>query len=79
MGENFALRLRAGAIPLVTQRLGISRSDLQRAMGVAEATLYRVERGDVLASNKTIAALLAVSGMPLEELFELVAEDELPA
>lgn len=72
--ERWEVRLRPDAISRVTKHLSCTRSALQRRMGVAEATLWRVERGDVLPSNTTIAALIATSGMAFDDLFEIIQE-----
>lgn len=75
MGDGYRLRLRNGAISLATQHLGCSRSVLQRRMGVAESTLWRIERGDLEPGGKTVAGLLAVTGLDFDELFEVVENE----
>lgn len=75
MGDGYTLRLRSEAISRATQHLGCSRSALQRRMGIAESTLWRVERGDLEPGSKTIAGLIAVTGLDFDDLFEIVEQD----
>lgn len=69
-GAKYAVRLRPDALGRITRALDVSRARLARECGVAESTLWRAEAGD-RPGGQTIAALLAVSGLPFEDLFEI--------
>lgn len=64
---------KPGAIYGVTKRLNCSRDELARRMQVSTATAYRVDAGKVEPSPAFIAALINVSGQAFEELFDIVA------
>lgn len=70
------IMIKAGTIARTCRREDISRDELARRMGVASTTAFRVEKGDVGPSPKFIAALMTQTGMPFEELFEIVTEAE---
>lgn len=75
-GDGWRLRLRPGAISLIADHLGITRPALQRRLGISESTFARIDRGDTDPSAKTVAAILATSELPFDELFVIEAEDE---
>lgn len=76
-GDGFALHLRAGAITKVCAQLGgISRPALGRRLGLAESTVYRLDRGDVRPSADTVGALIVISGLDFGELFVVVEDGE---
>lgn len=51
------------------------RDELARLIGVDKTTAYRVEADKVDPSPKFIAGLMAVTGLPFEDLFDIVAKD----
>lgn len=63
------------AVTKVADRLGISRDELSRRMGVATTTAWRVDAAGGQPSARFIAALIAASGQTFEQLFEIVTED----
>lgn len=65
------------ALRTVCKRLGdISRDELSRRMGVSTMTAYRVDAGKCEPSPRFIASLMAVSGLPFEDLFEIVIVED---
>lgn len=66
------IRLKQGALYGFCSNHDISRDELARRMGVASTTAFRVDKGDVEPSPKFIAALMKTTGLPFEDLFEIV-------
>ncbi len=65
---------KAGALYGAYNGQGISRDELARRMKVSTATAYRVECGKTDPSPLFIASLMDVTGLPFEDLFEIVRE-----
>lgn len=67
------IRLRAGAYAewAAREHLGSEVAQAER-IGVAQTTLNRILRGEVIPGEKFIAAILATSNAKFEELFEIV-------
>jgi transcriptional regulator with XRE-family HTH domain len=53
-------------VELVRRRLGLTKIGFAKALGIDRKTLQRFDAGDGDLSPKTIAALVAISGYPLE-------------
>lgn len=69
------IHLLDGALYSVCKDLDVSRDELARRMGVATATAFRVDKGDVDPSPRFIASLMHLTGKRFEELFVIVGED----
>jgi DNA-binding XRE family transcriptional regulator len=70
------IAMKSGAMHGYCRKHDISRDELSRRMGVSTTTAFRVEKGDSDPSPKFIACLMRLTGLPFEELFEIVGEDE---
>lgn len=68
------IRVVEGKLSEVGADLDLSREGLAQRMGVSPSTAYRIDVERVPVGTKFIGRLLAVSGRPFEELFE-VSED----
>lgn len=73
------IKLKPNAMYDYRERVGISRDELSRRMGVATTTAYRVESDQVEPSPRFIAALMKVTGLKFEALFEVVEAEAVPA
>ncbi len=67
--------LKPGVLYEEGKRRDLSRDALSRLMGIATATAYRVEKGDVDPSPRFIASLMKVTEKSFEDLFEIVGQD----
>lgn len=65
---------RPGALYRFCKDHDISRDELARRMKVSTATAYRVDAGKTDPSPQFIASLMDVTGLPFEDLFEIVRE-----
>lgn len=63
------ISLRPGALSDCCRALGLSREALSRRMGVSPSTLYRIDRGDSLASARVIGLLIRETGRSFDQLF----------
>lgn len=67
------IRLRAGAYAAWAAREGLGSETAQaERIGISQPTLNRIRRESIAPGEKFIAALLAATGIPFEELFEVV-------
>lgn len=62
---------KAGAISSYCAAANISRDELARRMGVSCTTAYRVDSGRTDPSPSFIAALMDVTGLEFDHLFEV--------
>lgn len=65
------IRIRPGKLAEVCEEMDISRDELSRRLGVANSTAFRIDKGLVDPSAKFIGSLIAVTGKPFEELFDV--------
>lgn len=62
------MEIDAAKVRKLRKRRAMSQDELAEASGIGRATISRVERGDSDAHGKTIRALAAALGVPVEEL-----------
>jgi len=68
------VRLREDAFARWTESLALrSETEAAEYIGVSQATLNRIRRGEITPGEKFIAALLAASRLQFEELFEVAS------
>jgi putative transcriptional regulator len=58
---------------------GIKKSQLAFRLKMTRAYVTRLERGDIRPSFETAIRIARIFGKPVEEIFQLVAEDGGPA
>lgn len=68
------IRLRVGPYTEWAAREKLWNGTVQAArIGISQPTLNRIRRGEIAPGEKFIAALLAATGAPFEEMFEVVS------
>lgn len=65
------ITLKPGVLFEYLEAQGIDRDQLAARIGVDRTTAYRVHNGKVDPSPKFIAGLMAETGRPFEELFQI--------
>ncbi|WP_256513747.1 helix-turn-helix domain-containing protein [Actinoallomurus soli] len=61
------LRRLAGSLSRLRTARGLSREDVAEATGINKATLYRIEKAKVRPQTRTLAAMLTLYGVDLDE------------
>jgi DNA-binding XRE family transcriptional regulator len=71
--------LKPGVIHSYCREQEISRDEMARRMGISTATAFRIDDGRTDPSPKFIASLMNLTGMPFEDLFEVVEPEQVSA